>query len=63
MKLHRNGILRLIFQKIQAPDAVPRPIAGSLQSVVVDRRENLKLDSVRRAPPHFPCWGGLVAIG
>jgi type IV secretory pathway VirB10-like protein len=44
MRLHRNGILRFTFQKIQAPHGVPHLVEGSLQGVVVDKKEKLKLD-------------------
>lgn len=45
LKLHRNGILRFVFQKIQTPHRIPQPVEGSLQGVDVDKKEKLKLDS------------------
>lgn len=45
LRLHRNGILRFTFQQIQPPHGVPHPVEGNLQGVVVDKKENLKLDS------------------
>jgi hypothetical protein len=45
LRLHRNGILRFTFLKIQTPHGVPRPVVGSLQGVEVDKKEKLKLDS------------------
>ncbi|MGH9354390.1 MAG: hypothetical protein ACRD2G_19855, partial [Terriglobia bacterium] len=45
LKLHRNGTLRFVFQKIQTPHRIPQPIEGNLQAVDVNKKERLKLDS------------------
>ena len=45
LRLHRNGILRFTFLKIQTPYGIPRPVEGTLQGVEVDEKEKLKLDS------------------
>ncbi|MGH7867425.1 MAG: hypothetical protein ACREP9_07270, partial [Candidatus Dormibacteraceae bacterium] len=45
LHLHRNGVLRFAFDKIQTPQGAPQFIEGSLAGVVVDKNEKLKLDS------------------
>ncbi len=45
MRLHRNGILRFTFQKIQTPQGMPHMVEGSLQAVDVNKKERVKLDS------------------
>lgn len=45
LRLHRNGILRFTFLKIQTPHGIPRPVVGTLQGVEVNKKEKLKLDS------------------
>ena len=45
LHLHRNGVLRFAFDKIQTPHGAPQFIEGSLAGVVVDKHERLKLDS------------------
>ncbi len=45
MRLHRNGILRFTFQRIQTPHGLPRLVEGSLEGVDVEKKEKVKLDS------------------
>jgi hypothetical protein len=45
LRLHRNGILRFTFLRIQTPHGVPHAVVGSLQAVDVAKKEKLKLDS------------------
>ena len=45
LRLHRNGVLRFAFNKIQTPQGAPQNVEGSLAGVVVDKKEKLKLDS------------------
>ncbi|HTV56812.1 MAG TPA: hypothetical protein VMI06_18080 [Terriglobia bacterium] len=45
LRLHRNGILRFTFLKIQTPHGMQRPVVGTLQGVEVSKKEKLKLDS------------------
>jgi len=44
-KLHRNGQLRVAFQRIELPDGVAQPVRASLEGMEVDRAAGLKLDS------------------
>jgi type IV secretory pathway VirB10-like protein len=44
-KLHHNGELRVVFQRIATPDGKMQPMQGSLEGVEVDRSANMKLDS------------------
>jgi len=45
LHLHRNGVLRFTFDKIQTPHGIPHYVEGSLAGVVVDKKEKVKLDS------------------
>lgn len=45
MRLHRNGILRFTFQKIQTPHGIPQIVEGNLRGVDVDKKERVVLDS------------------
>lgn len=45
LKLHRNGVLRFTFNKIQTPQGAVHTVAASLAAVDVDKQEKLKLDS------------------
>lgn len=45
MRLHRNGILRFTFQKIQTPHGIPHIVEGNLQGVDVAKKERVVLDS------------------
>lgn len=45
MAIHRNGILRFTFRRIQVPHGIPRPVIGTLQGIEVDKKENVKLDA------------------
>ena len=44
-KLHHNGELRVVFQRISTPDGKMQSMQGSLEGVEVDRGANMKLDS------------------
>jgi hypothetical protein len=44
-KLHHNGELRVVFQRIATPDGKMQSMHGSLEGVEVDRGANMKLDS------------------
>jgi hypothetical protein len=44
-KLHHNGDLRVIFNRISTPDGlIQQPMLGSLEGIQSDRRDSLKLD-------------------
>jgi hypothetical protein len=43
-KLHHNGDLRVIFQRIETPDGMAQLMQGSLEGVEVSRAANLELD-------------------
>ena len=43
-KLHHNGDLRVIFNRIETPEGVAQPMQGNVEGVEADRREGLKLD-------------------
>lgn len=43
-KLHRNGQLRVTFQRIELPDGLTRAVQASLASMEVDRAAGLHLD-------------------
>ena len=43
-KLHHNGDLRVIFNRIETPEGVIQPMQGSVEGVEADRRAGLKLD-------------------
>ena len=45
LKLHRGGVLRFTFNKIETPHGAARPVAASLAAVDVDKQERVKLDS------------------
>jgi hypothetical protein len=44
-KLHHNGELRVVFEKIETPEGTVQAMHGSLEGVEVDRSSNMKLDS------------------
>jgi hypothetical protein len=44
-KLHRNGELRIVFEKIETPEAQAQAMHGSLEGVEVASAANMKLDS------------------
>lgn len=44
-KLHHNGELRVVFEKIEAPEGQTQAMHGSLEGVEVDSAANMKLDS------------------
>jgi hypothetical protein len=43
-KLHHNGDLRVIFNRITTPEGVVQPMQGSLEGLEADRAAGLKLD-------------------
>jgi len=43
-KLHHNGDLRVIFNRIETPEGVAQPMQGNVEGVEADRRAGLKLD-------------------
>jgi hypothetical protein len=43
-KLHHNGDLRVIFNRIETPEGVIQPMQGSVEGLEADRRAGLKLD-------------------
>jgi hypothetical protein len=43
-KLHHNGDLRVIFNRIETPEGVVQPMQGNVEGVEADRREGLELD-------------------
>jgi len=43
-KLHHNGDLRVIFNRIATPEGVIQPMQGSLEGLEADRAAGLKLD-------------------
>jgi len=43
-KLHHNGDLRVIFQRIETPEGTAQMMQGSLEGVEVSRAANLELD-------------------
>lgn len=43
-KLHRNGELRVIFERIETPEGIGQAMQGSLEGVQVDRTAGLQLD-------------------
>lgn len=43
-KLHRNGELRVVFNRIETPQGVVQPMRGSLEGLEADRAAALKLD-------------------
>ena len=43
-KLHHNGDLRVIFNRIETPDGVIQPMQGNVEAMEADRRAGLKLD-------------------
>ena len=44
-KLHHNGELRVVFERIETPEGQLQAMHGSLEGVEVDRAANMKLDS------------------
>ena len=44
-KLHHNGELRVVFEKIETPEGQTQAMHGSLEGVEVDKAANMKLDS------------------
>ena len=44
-KLHHNGELRVVFEKIETPEGQKQAMHGSLEGVEVDSAANMKLDS------------------
>lgn len=44
-KLHHNGELRVVFEKIETPEGLVQAMHGSLEGVEVDSTANMKLDS------------------
>ncbi|HZE81029.1 MAG TPA: hypothetical protein VE604_09005, partial [Candidatus Polarisedimenticolia bacterium] len=44
-KLHHNGELRVVFEKIETPEGLVQAMHGSLEGVDVDSSANMKLDS------------------
>jgi hypothetical protein len=44
-KLHLNGDLRVIFNRIETPQGVVQPMQGSVEGVEADRRSGVKLDA------------------
>ena len=44
-KLHHNGELRVVFERIETPEGQAQPMHGSLEGVEVDSAANMKLDS------------------
>jgi hypothetical protein len=43
-KLHHNGDLRVIFNRIETPEGVIQPMQGSVEGVEADRRAGVRLD-------------------
>jgi hypothetical protein len=43
-KLHHNGDLRVIFNRIETPEGAVQPMQGSVEGIEADRRAGLKLD-------------------
>jgi hypothetical protein len=43
-KLHQNGELRVIFERIETPEGSAQGMQGSLEGVEVDRAARMKLD-------------------
>src|SRR5260221_13546377 len=43
-KLHHNGDLRVIFNRVETPEGVVQPMQGSVEGVEADRRSGVKLD-------------------
>lgn len=43
-KLHHNGDLRVIFNRIETPEGAIQPMQGSVEGMEADRRDRLKLD-------------------
>jgi hypothetical protein len=43
-KLHHNGDLRVIFNRVETPEGVVQPMQGSLEGVEMDRRSGVRLD-------------------
>ena len=43
-KLHRNGELRLIFERIETPDGQMQSMQGNLEGLEMDRSAHVKLD-------------------
>lgn len=43
-KLHHNGDLRVIFNRVETPEGVVQPMQGSVEGVEMDRRSGVKLD-------------------
>lgn len=44
-KLHHNGELRVIFERIETPEGIAQAMQGSLEGVQVDRAAGLQLDN------------------
>ena len=44
-KLHHNGELRVVFERIETPEGQAQAMHGSLEGVEVDSAANMKLDS------------------
>lgn len=44
-RLHHNGELRVVFERIETPEGKTQAMHGSLEGVEVDRAANMKLDS------------------
>jgi hypothetical protein len=44
-KLHHNGELRVVFERIETPEGKTQAMHGSLEGVEVDSASNMKLDS------------------
>jgi hypothetical protein len=43
-KLHHNGELRVVFERVVTPEGVTQTVRGNLEGVQVDRAANLNLD-------------------
>jgi len=43
-KLHHNGDLRVIFNRIETPEGVIQPMQGSVEGIEADRRAGVRLD-------------------
>jgi len=43
-KLHHNGDLRVIFNRVETPEGIVQPMQGSVEGVEMDRRSGVRLD-------------------
>ena len=43
-KLHHNGELRVVFEKVSTPEGIAQAVQGNLSGVSVDRAANVKMD-------------------